>query len=148
MDLFANDLKPIHQMSDLATTNNPPTHLHYLAGQPVDEARYIRDSKWNSTRKFPFGEDALTSASYTEEDHFASYRGAGDGVAIDYARHRSYAPTLGTFTSPDPYEGSATGLGSTSFTYDPRNLESCAFSWRFPRSARAQAARIPTPAKR
>jgi hypothetical protein len=77
------------------------TNRYYLAGRRVDDAQAIRDSKWNSTRKFPFGEDALTSGSYTEEDHFASYRGAGDGVAIDYARHRSYAPTLGTFTSPD-----------------------------------------------
>jgi RHS repeat-associated protein len=82
------------------------TNRYYLAERRVDEARDMRDSKWNTTRKFPFGEDALTSGSYTEEDHFASYRGAGDGVAIDYARHRSYAPTLGTFTSPDPYEAS------------------------------------------
>jgi RHS repeat-associated protein len=82
------------------------TNRYFLAGRRVDEARDLRDSKWNTTRKFPFGEDALTSGSYTEEDHFASYRGAGDGVAIDYARHRSYAPTLGTFTSPDPYEAS------------------------------------------
>jgi RHS repeat-associated protein len=113
------------------------TNRYYLAGRRVDEARDIRDSKWNSTRKFPFGEDALTSGSYTEEDHFASYRGAGDSVAIDYARHRSYAPTLGTFTSPDPYEASG-GLESPAswnrFAYvegdpiglnDPNGLEAC-----------------------
>jgi RHS repeat-associated protein len=120
----------------------------------VDEARDIRDSKWNSTRKFPFGEDALTSGSYTEEDHFASYRGAGDGVAIDYARHRSYAPTLGTFTSPDPYEASGALQDSGSWNRmayvggdpigfnDPKGLLRC-FAWPEPDRPDLPAPQVP-----
>jgi RHS repeat-associated protein len=67
---------------------------------------------------------------------FATYeRDVGYGGTFDYAMNRYYAPGLGRFTTPDPYQGSAQLANPPSWNrysyvendpvngYDPRGLE-------------------------
>jgi RHS repeat-associated protein len=53
---------------------------------------------------FPYGETDGTPPSETK-DYFTTYR--RDGTGLDYAWNRYYSPTMGRFTTADPYEASA-----------------------------------------
>src|SRR5579862_1767743 len=53
----------------------------------------------------PYGEHYGTNPS--TGDGFATYSEGSTG-GLDYARNRYYSPTLGRFSTPDPYRGSAT----------------------------------------
>jgi RHS repeat-associated protein len=142
---------------DLSLTNLPangPTcrHRYYLAGQNIEDKRDIRDSGWqisDADRKFPFGE----MGSYTEADHFATYRRSGGNTGIDYARNRAYFSIVGRFASADPFEGSAAlnqpgnwnrysyGAGDPVNSVDPMGLDSSlsANPWRFNPSGSSSA---------
>jgi RHS repeat-associated protein len=112
------------------------TSRKYLAGQRIDEARDMRDSKWQTSdaeRKYPYGE----MANYTQDDHFATYRRSGFAMPVDYARNRAYSAGDGRFTSPDPYEASGSSSSPLSwnrFNYvdsDPINrTDPSGLEWR------------------
>ncbi len=58
----------------------------------------------SEAKHFPYGETDGTPPSDTK-DYFATYR--RDGTGLDYAWNRYYTPTMGRFTTADPYEASA-----------------------------------------
>jgi RHS repeat-associated protein len=58
----------------------------------------------SEAKHFPYGETDGTPPSDTK-DYFATYR--RDGTGLDYAWNRYYSPTMGRFTTADPYGGSA-----------------------------------------
>jgi RHS repeat-associated protein len=78
----------------------------------------------SEARHFPYGETDGPPPSDTK-DYFATYR--RDGTGLDYAWNRYYSPTMGRFTTADPYGGSATIENPSSwnrYTYsrnDPGN---------------------------
>jgi RHS repeat-associated protein len=57
----------------------------------------------SEAKHFPYGETDGTPPSDTK-DYFATYR--RDGTGLDYAWNRYYSPTMGRFTTADPYGGS------------------------------------------
>ncbi|MFN8009261.1 MAG: RHS repeat-associated core domain-containing protein, partial [Terriglobia bacterium] len=57
----------------------------------------------NTSRFYPFGEE---QGSGTIPDKFATYY-RDSSTGLDYAWHRYYGITIGRFTTPDPYRGSA-----------------------------------------
>jgi RHS repeat-associated protein len=59
----------------------------------------------SEAKHFPYGETDGTPPADTK-DYFATYR--RDGTGLDYAWNRYYSPTMGRFTTADPYAGSAT----------------------------------------
>lgn len=99
-------------------------HTYNAGRRNTSRPRDIRDSDWqsnNSERKYPYGE----MSTYTEGDHYATYNRMGGGVGLDYARNRTYAPTLGRFTSPDPYEESG-------FLEEPGSWNRYTYAWGDP----------------
>ncbi|MDZ7637654.1 MAG: RHS repeat-associated core domain-containing protein [Bryobacterales bacterium] len=58
----------------------------------------------SEAKHYPYGETDGTPPSDTK-DYFATYR--RDGTNLDYAWNRYYSPTMGRFTTADPYGGSA-----------------------------------------
>jgi RHS repeat-associated protein len=71
----------------------------------------------SEAKHFPYGETDGTPPADTK-DYFATYR--RDGTGLDYAWNRYYSPTMGRFTTADPYEGSvAPGVPGTwnQYTY-------------------------------
>lgn len=57
----------------------------------------------SEAKHFPYGEVQGTAPTDTK-DHFATYR--RDETGLDYAWNRYYSPTMGRFTTADPYGGS------------------------------------------
>jgi RHS repeat-associated protein len=57
----------------------------------------------SEAKHFPYGETDGPPPS-DSKDYFATYR--RDGTGLDYAWNRYYSPTMGRFTTPDPYGGS------------------------------------------
>ncbi len=57
----------------------------------------------SEAKHFPYGETDGAPPSDTK-DYFATYR--RDGTGLDYAWNRYYSPTMGRFTTADPYGGS------------------------------------------
>jgi RHS repeat-associated protein len=70
---------------------------------------------------FPYGEEPTTTAQ--DRVKFATYY-RDEATALDYAQQRYYARTLGRFTSPDPYGGSA-NLGNPHLTGVPAGATGC-----------------------
>jgi RHS repeat-associated protein len=58
----------------------------------------------SEAKHFPYGETDGTPPADTK-DYFATYR--RDTTGLDYAWNRYYSPTMGRFTTADPYGGSA-----------------------------------------
>ncbi|MEW5978806.1 MAG: RHS repeat-associated core domain-containing protein [Acidobacteriota bacterium] len=58
-----------------------------------------------SARLYPFGEE-LSPATANDRDKFATYY-RDNSTGLDYAMNRYYGSTLGRFTTPDPFGGSA-----------------------------------------
>jgi RHS repeat-associated protein len=56
----------------------------------------------SEAKHFPYGETDGTPPADTK-DYFATYR--RDGTGLDYAWNRYYSPTMGRFTTADPYGG-------------------------------------------
>jgi RHS repeat-associated protein len=54
---------------------------------------------------FPYGELKGAAPPEGDKDHFTTYR--RDETGLDYAWNRYYAPSVGRFTTADPYDGSA-----------------------------------------
>jgi RHS repeat-associated protein len=75
----------------------------------------------SEAKHFPYGETDGTPPADTK-DYFATYR--RDGTGLDYAWNRYYSPTMGRFTTADPYEGSVS-LGNphswNRYTYTDNN---------------------------
>jgi RHS repeat-associated protein len=57
----------------------------------------------SEAKHFPYGETNGPPPADTK-DYFATYR--RDGTGLDYAWNRYYSPTMGRFTTADPYAGS------------------------------------------
>ncbi len=66
----------------------------------------------SEAKHFPYGETDGTPPSDTK-DYFATYR--RDGTGLDYAWNRYYSPTMGRFTTADPYGGSQNPLNPESW---------------------------------
>ena len=80
----------------------------YFAGRMIwgDNAATLLDrlgSVRNTSRYYPFGEE---QGSGTTTDKFATYY-RDTATGLDYAQNRYYGNSIGRFTTPDPYGGSA-----------------------------------------
>ena len=88
----------------------------------------------SEAKHFPYGETDGTPPADTK-DYFATYR--RDGTGLDYASNRYYSPTMGRFTTADPYGGSARlsnpgsqnryayASGNPTRYVDPKGLDEC-----------------------
>ncbi len=72
-----------------------------LAAHPVNSDRL--DS---NVKHFPYGEESTTTTQNRQK--FATYY-RDSSTALDYARNRYYARTIGRFTSPDPLGAGSMG---------------------------------------
>jgi RHS repeat-associated protein len=92
----------------------------WLPARPV-----VEDRLGSTVTHFPYGEEASTTGQNRVK--FATYY-RDSTTALDYARNRYYARTIGRFTSVDPYGGSANAGNPQSlnrYTYvgnDPVNF--------------------------
>jgi RHS repeat-associated protein len=76
----------------------------------------------SEAKHFPYGETDGPPPSDTK-DYFATYR--RDGTGLDYAWNRYYSPTMGRFTTADPYGGSAR-------LQNPQSWNRYSYAWNNP----------------
>ena len=62
----------------------------------------------NATNNYaPYGDTGINPPPYGDGMGFTGYYRDGTSTGLDYAQQRYYAPSIGRFTSPDPYKASA-----------------------------------------
>jgi RHS repeat-associated protein len=76
-------------------------------GQTGMKQDRLGTTSYTATAYAPYGDTGIFPPPYGDGLGFTGYYRDGTSTGLDYAQQRYYAPSIGRFTSPDPYKASA-----------------------------------------
>ena len=110
--LIESEWMPVCQSGCGAPPQGERLRYVYFGGRKMFASVYMGPLKATTPNRlesrsehFPYGEQKGASPPDNDKDYFTTYR--RDESGLDYAWNRYYSPTMGRFTTADPYGGSA-----------------------------------------